>query len=165
MLLWVHRFSEMDFDRLMQVYWEGNRENALTLYPHMDTEKAHIRAQQDFEDYLKKDFFRQKGARYGIWVQDEIYLSALRLEPWEDGLLLEALETHPDYRRQGFAKRLILGMQEAVRGIPIYSHVSKRNSASLAVHKSCGFRIIKDSVRLLDGTVSANSVTLQWIAD
>ena len=162
MLYWAKKLSELNFDSLMQLYQEGNQENALELYGQMEPAKALARAEQDFVDYLTEDFFTHKDARYAIWVQDDHYVSALRLEPWQDGLLLEALETHPNFRRQGFAKALICEMQKSLRGVAVYSHVSKRNKASLAVHKACGFVICKDSVRLLDGTVSSSGVTLRW---
>ena len=162
MLLWANNVSELDFEKLMQVYREGNQENALEFYPDLEPERGQVRAEQDFLDYLTTDFFNRKGARYGIWEEAGNYITALRLEPWEDGLLLQALETHPDHRRCGFAKLLIREVQKCLPGITIYSHVSKRNKASLATHQSCGFCIHKDSVRLLDGTVSANGYTLCW---
>ena len=161
-LLWAKTMKDLNFDRLMQVYAEGNRENAQAFYPHMEPEKGQLCAEQDFWNYLTEDFFRQKGACYAIWEENGEYMAALRLEPWEDGLLLEALETHPDHRLQGHAKHLISELQQALPEATIYSHVSKRNRASLATHKACGFQILKDTVRLLDGTVSANSYTLRW---
>lgn len=162
MLLWADYLRELDFDALMGIYWEANREKALNNYPNMELQAAHNRAEQDFYDYLRDDFFTQKGARYAVWVTEGEYMSALCLEPWEDGLLLEALETRPDHRKKGYAKALIHAVQDSLPNIPVYSHVNKRNSPSLATHKSCGFQIIKDSVRYLDGTVSAHGYTLRW---
>ena len=162
MLLWAKNMKELNFDRLMQVYAEGNRENAQTFYPHMAPEKGQLCAEQDFWNYLTEDFFRQKGACYAIWEDGGEYISALRLEPWEDGFLLEALETQPDHRRRGYAKTLITEVQKTLPETIIFSHVSKRNKPSLAAHRACGFQIIKDTVRLLDGTVSSNSYTLSW---
>ena len=162
MLLWAKRLQELDFEALMGIYWEGNRENALDKYPNMELQAAHNRAEQDFYAYLRDEFFTQRGASYAVWVMDGNYVSALRLEPWEDGLLLEALETHPNHRKKGYAKDLIKAVQESLPEIPVYSHVNKRNTPSLATHKSCGFQILKDTVRYLDGTVSAYGYTLLW---
>ena len=162
MLIWAHKMAELNFESLMQVYWEGNRDNGMRFYTHLEQDQAHKRAEQDFYNYLADDFFAHRGARYAIWAEKEQYICALRLEPWEDGLLLQALETHPDHRRRGYAKQLITAVQKATPETKIYSHVSKGNKASLAAHKSCNFQIIKDTVRLLDGTVSANSFTLCW---
>jgi len=162
LLRWFRNLAQLDFERLMAVYREGNRENALTLYPQMPVDAANLRAQEDFLAYLREDFFRHKGACYCVWEERGQYVSALRLEPWQDGLLLEALETHPDHRRKGYAKQLILAVQRELTGKRIYSHVHKKNKASLATHKACGFTVFRDTVRLLDGTVSAGSYTLKW---
>ena len=107
MLIWAHKMAELNFESLMQVYWEGNRDNGMRFYTHLEQDQAHKRAEQDFYNYLADDFFAHRGARYAIWAEKEQYICALRLEPWEDGLLLQALETHPDHRRRGYAKQLI----------------------------------------------------------
>ena len=80
----------------------------------------------------------------------------------EDGLLLQALETHPDYRKQGCARKLMEAVQQLLGERTVYSHVSKKNRPSLAVHRRCGFAVHKDSARYLDGSVSANAWTLRW---
>jgi len=73
------------------------------------------------------------------------YVSALRLEPYRDGLLLEALETAPEQRRKGFAAALIRAVQCFLEGkTKLYSHVDKRNLSSLKVHEKCGFRIVSE---------------------
>ena len=52
LLKWFWHMAELDFERLMAVYREGNRENALDLYPDMPVEAAQRRAEQDFREYL-----------------------------------------------------------------------------------------------------------------
>ena len=99
------------------------------------------------------------GSVYAIWVEKDVYVSALRLEPYEDGLLLEALETAPAYRRKGYAEKLMRAVQMEFPQ-KIYSHVSKKNTASLAVHKKCGFRQVLDYAKYIDGSVVRNAVTL-----
>lgn len=149
-------------EKLMALYQEGNRENAEYFYPELSPEQGLLRAREDFCRYLREDFFRVPGGVYCIWEEAGVWISALRLEPWEDGLLLEALETHPDFRKQGYAKKLVQAMQRELTGKRIYSHVSKKNKASLAVHGACGFTVFRDSARMVDGTVTAGSFTLLW---
>lgn len=165
MVLWARKLSELNFDQLMAVYAEGNEDNARRKYPYLEPSEALRRVEADFRDYLREDFFTQPGAVYCLAELEGTYVSVLRLEPYEDGLLLEALETHPAHRRKGYAKALIRAVQQTLPGQRIYSHVNKRNIASLNTHKACGFHKIKDSVRLLDGTVSAFGVTLVWQSD
>ena len=82
------------------------------------------------------------------------------MEPFEDGYLLEALETDPAYRKMGYAKKLIQAVIECNQRCKIYSHVHKRNYPSLATHEACGFTIYQDFARYISGTISCNAYTL-----
>ena len=119
--------------------------------------------ENDFVAYLQEDFFCQKDAFYAIWVVDELYRSALRLESYREGLLLQAVETKPDDRRKGFSYALLTCVLEHLRVsgyTGVYSHVAKNNRASLALHRKCGFVQISESARFIDGTVTQNSCTM-----
>ena len=159
MLLLATKMQELNFSQLMAVYEEGNRENAQLFFPDLTEGQQMIRAEQSFYEYLREGFFPVPGAVYARWVENGNYMSALRLEPYEDGLLLEALETAPAQRRKGYAEQLIRAVQ-AQFSEKIYSHVSKKNVASLAVHEKCGFRQVLDYAKYIDGSVSRTAVTL-----
>jgi GNAT superfamily N-acetyltransferase len=110
-------------------------------------------------------FFCQEGAAYCVFSENGTYISAVRIEPFEDGYLLSALETKPDSRRRGYGKRLIEGLIlecTEKRKLPIYSHVKNKNIASINLHLQCGFRVYKDSARYLDGSVRTDSKTLVY---
>ena len=98
---------------------------------------------------------------YALWVENGKYVSALRLEPYEDGLLLEALETIPSQRRKRYAQQLIRAVQ-AQFPQKIYSHISKKNTASLMVHQKCGFVQILDYAKYIDGSFVRTAVTLRY---
>ncbi len=161
MLCIAKRLQDLPFSKLMEIYIEGNVENGAERYPHLSANEQLLRAEQDFYAYLRSGFYVQPGAAYYVWQEQGIYVSALRLEPYQDGWLLEALETHPDYRRQGHAKSLVLAVLETLPGEKIYSHISHRNAPSLAVHKSCGFRKISDHAHYVDGSFNDRCGT--WI--
>ncbi len=161
MLICAGTFQELDFEALMQVYVEGNRENGEDLYPEKSPERQMELALRDCEDYLRNDFYSKKDACYWIWSEDGAYRSALRLEPYQDGLLLEALETHPEHRRKGYAKKLICAVLERLpKGTRVYSHISKRNTPSLASHLACGFYKLLDYSVDTDGERYDNQVTM-----
>ena len=163
MLLTVDCLRNLDFRRLMDLYTEGNRENAELFYQHLGENQGILAAENDFYVYLRDCFFRTKGAMYCIWEEKGIYISALRLEPYRDGLLLEALETHPDYRRSGYAKKLIAAVMKwltAQGSKPVYSHINKRNTASLKTHLACGFQRISEQAVYIDGSVTNSSCTM-----
>lgn len=165
MLLTAHALRDISFGKLMEVYLEGNQENGAELAPDEPVDRQIMQAEQAFYAYLNDSFFRTPGALYEIWPENGKYISALRLEPYRDGLLLEALETRPDSRRQGYAYSLL---SEVLKGNDIsqygrvYSHVRKSNTASLRTHQKAGFRIESDYAHYIDGSINRKCFTLVY---
>ncbi len=148
MLQIIKNMRELDTEQLLEVY-RGSEPDEV-----------------DFLDYLREDFFRQEGAFYAIWSVDDVYKSAVRLEPYRDGLLLYSLETAPNSRREGCAYSLLSQLMQLLRNCDckaVYSHVNKRNKPSLSLHDKCGFKVISDTATYIDGTVTQNSFTLQYL--
>lgn len=136
---------ELDEEQLLRVYSEHNWD------------------EQDFLSYLRYDFFGQHDALYAVWMEGSLYKSAVRLERCHDGLLLHSLETAPDARRKGYAYQLLTNLLDFLHTTncdAIYSHVEKKNKASLLLHKKCGFKMIADCATYLDGTVTQYSYTM-----
>lgn len=159
MLCIATKIHQLDFSKLMEIYIEGNQENGALLCRDMSPNQQLLQAEQAFYQYLTGSYFQTQGAMYAIWTEQGQYISALRLEPFLDGLLLEALETAPAFRRQGYGMKLIQAVQKAYPQ-KIYSHVSKRNIPSLRIHEKCGFCRVLDYARYIDGSVSQTAVTL-----
>ena len=155
MLVICKRLSDLRWSELMAVYAEGNEENGAEFFSHLSKNEQLLQAEQSFYDYLKRDFFARPEDRYCIWQEQGRYVAALRLHPYGDGLLLEALETRPEYRRRGYAERLIKAVQMEFQPQKLYSHIGHKNAASIAVHLKCGFVKIADTARYLDGSVNA----------
>lgn len=163
MLLIADRLHKLCFGSLMEVYRESNGWNGEEFFPMETPERQLALAEERFYQYLQEDFFSKPDARYFIWTENGEYVSALRLWPFLDGQLLEGLETKPGQRRKGYAACLIRAVQRhCPAGTRIYSHVSRDNTASLRLHESCGFRVIQESARCLDGSVSTRRRTLCW---
>ena len=154
MLTIVNYLGQLRFGALMEIYQEGNRENGEMSYPDLSPHEQLMLAEQDFYTFLSECFFRQPDAAYYVWSDNGRYVSALRLEPYRDGLLLEALETHPEFRRRGYAKLLVRSVLETIGEHRVYSHISPHNAPSLAAHKSCGFQKILDYAVYVDGSVN-----------
>ena len=159
MLIIAKSMKDLSFSALMEIYIEDNMENGQDNYPEEPEYRQIMLAEQDFYNYLSQVFFRTDGAVYLIWEERGKYVSALRLEPYQDGLLLEALETAPDQRQKGYAKTLIQAALQEFDGKKIYSHVSKRNTPSIRTHEVCGFEKILDHAVYADGSVLRSSVT------
>ena len=160
MLRIVNSFKELDFARLMEVYEESNRENGAEFYPDEPEFRQLFLQEENFYQYLRQVFFTTSGAVCCLWEEKGKYLAALRLEPYKDGLLLEALETAPAYRRQGYARQLIVAVLGHFPETKIYSHVHKRNVPSLAIHEACGFQRISEQAAYIDGSVNSRCCTL-----
>lgn len=160
MLLIAGSLRQLSFSALMEVYAGSNLEKAREEY-FREPEAVGLRlAEEDFYGYLSRVFFTEQGSVYAIWVEKERYVSALRLERWQNGLLVTGLETAPDCRGRGYAGMLIRAVLEKYPGENIYSHVHRENKASLAVHEHCGFQRILEYSRYLDGSVNRRACTL-----
>lgn len=164
MLIIAENLNALDFEQLMDIYIEGNQENAEEFWPELPYGERLERAKKGFRQYLETGFFSKDGARYMIWEIKGKYICALRLEPFQDGLLMEALETIPGERRKGHASNLIHSVQAWLGHGKIYSHVSKRNTASLATHARCGFEKYLDHSVYSDGTVNEKAYTMRYEA-
>ena len=158
MLKIVKCMRDLPFSELMDVYIEGNEEKAKEY-----GDGGLLRAEQEFYSYLQEDFFKTTDAFYCIWQDNGKSVSALRLEPYRDGWLLEALETAPEFRKRGYAKALVQAVIAYMDNRVIYSHVSKSNVASLQTHSTCGFEIWKDCAMYIDGSVNQRAFTLRYI--
>ncbi len=160
MLKIVNRMNDFSFGKLMEVYEEGNLENGQDMWPDEPEGRQIALAEQEFYSYLQQVFFKTEGAVYLIWEEQGVYVSALRLEPYQDGLLLEALETAPRYRNMGYGVRLVSAAVAYANGKKIYSHVSRKNIPSLRTHEKCGFVKVSDHALYADGSVDDRCCTL-----
>lgn len=160
MLQIVSGLKELDFAGLMAVYEEGNRENGRDNYPDEPEYRQLFLQEENFYRYLQQIFFVTPGAVCAVWEENGEYRAALRLEPYKDGLLLEALETAPAYRRLGYARQLIKAVLARYPAERIYSHVHKKNLPSLAIHEACGFQRISEQAAYIDGSVNSRCCTL-----
>lgn len=160
MLIIAKKLKDLSFGKLMDVYQEGNLENGQEKWPDEPEYRQIALAEQDFYQYLQQIFFRTEGSDYLIWEEKGRYLSALRLEPYRDGLLLTALETLPQMRQRGCAGKLMLSALEFAKNTPVYSHVNKKNVPSLRTHEKCGFKRVLEYAVYADGSVNDRCCTM-----
>lgn len=150
MIYKITGFKDIDGQKLMALYRESNRENTDYFYPELtDKEEALKKAEQEYLRYIKNDFLSAGSNEYWILEENGVWVCALRLYKIRDTLYyIEALETHPDFRKMGYAKQLLSGVIEALkkRGpFRLCDCVDKKNPASLKTHESCGFAVVSDA--------------------
>ncbi len=157
------KLSMIHREMLLEVYRQSIEKDGRRLRPGAE-KREQLRLGEDAFLSALLDFFREPGCEYAIWEDAGFYRAALRIQPYLDGTLITALETAPDFRRQGFAYRLLhhLCKDASLEGRRLYSHVHVKNHASLQLHLRCGFRVARDTAVLLDGTVSQNYLTLKY---
>ena len=164
MLFVIHSFFDVDFKGIQLVYAQTIQDIAQDRYADSGGIMAISRAEEQILEDLR-NFFSQKYATLYVWAPEGLPVASLRIEQFEDGLLLSCLETAPDARGKGYATTLI---RHALRDLSrkghlsVYSHIAHGNYASYHVHEANGFRVIKNSARLLDGTVTTKYDTLKW---
>ena len=144
---------------LFSICQESLLERGRRDYPFASDGQALTQAELDLWEYLQTDFFPHHGL-YAFWENGDRLVSALRLEPYRDGLLLEALETKPEERCRGNAKALIAAVEKALHPCILYAHVAKGNLPSLKIHRKCGFTVESDYAVFIDGSVSSRFFTL-----
>jgi len=152
----AYSLRELDFRQLMDVYEQSNRQTGQENYPYLPEPQQLLMAEQDVYTYLKGFFFKDPNAYYAVWAPEGCYKAAVRLEPYEDGYLLTALETVPDSRRKGYATNLLKNIVSYLKECHcanLYAHIDSRNTASIVLHRSCGFYKIADHAVFLDGSV------------
>lgn len=151
-----------ELGRLSKVYEQSICNDSRLLNRSIPENVRLLQAQQDFYVFVRF-FLRECNGIYAVWTERDLYVSALRLEPYRDGLLLEALETAPTERGKGYATALINAVILHLKEngyTKIYSHVDKNNLSSLAVHQRCGFERIMEHAVYADGSVLCSSCTL-----
>ena len=162
-LLIAKKMGELDCEKLMHLYRGFYTNRGAQVVSQEAQSRRSLRDEEELWDFLFCDFFSGKGAGYYIRVGKNQYLSSLRLWHFQDGFLIEGLETDPDFRRQGHARYLLQTVQERIpRNTPLYAHVNRKNQASLKLHASCGFQSYLNYARGIFGDVSSKSVTLLW---
>lgn len=169
MLRRLETFARVDGRRLMDIYREDNIENTDYFYPDMkDKAQALARVEQDFLHYLETDFFFKPGNTYWVLEENGVWVSALRLTELSPGdYYLEALSTHPDFRRQGCAVRLLEAVLAELKKegpFRLRDCVGKKNVPSLGVHEKCGFRIAaQDGTDYLSGEVNERCYGMEYV--
>lgn len=160
MLKWIEDINQLSFYNLMQIYTETNLKDVEFNYPYLHGNEALFCVESSFYHFLNDVFFKTKGAKYAIWIQNNKWVSALRLEPFVDGMLISGLETHPDHRNCGYAKYLLNGVISQMNsGLKVYAHIDPNNLASIAVHTRCGFNKISSCSHMLNGNIDMNMDT------
>lgn len=149
MLHVITDYTGVDERKLMAIYAESNSENAESFYPDMqDKALAVKRVEQDFLSYIKNEFFSRPGNTYYILEAENEWVSALRLYSVKPELYyLEALETRPECRGNGYASMLlyeVIGNLKGRGSFQLCDCVSKKNAASLGTHIKCGFQIVSE---------------------
>lgn len=140
--------SGLNWPQFFAVYRESSAENAAEWYPERSPEEALAKYEEGYRDYMIGDFQADQGTLL-VLETDGVYRSALRLLPQGQNMfLLEALETHPDYREMGFGKRILqemmLYLHRQVPNCTVCSHVSRKNKISIQTHRAAGFSASKE---------------------
>lgn len=158
MVIEFEQMKEQEMYRLVrEVYPEGSLEIAQEKNPELEDLSEAIREEEEYFVGFLKRFMESEQNRYYVLDIDGRWVSALRLTRLDGFYYLEALETAPEYRRNGYAAQLIgevIALIKEGGEVTIRSNVNKSNVASLVTHKKCGFSIeLENGVNCLTGEV------------
>lgn len=156
--------AELPFGKMMEIYAQSNQEHGEQWLQESKERQIEL-AEQEVYAYLRQCFFTRPGSRCFLWEEEGRAICALRCESYGDGLLLTALETHPDYRGRGIATKLLTAVLETLEPGNVYAHIRKDNLSSLKVHSRCGFLKVKSGARMLDGSYSGTHDTYRKVIE
>ena len=160
MLIAARSLRDLSLGRLMRVYEEDNLLRGRQAWPDEPLPRQLALAEAEAIESLRSFFWVPDAVQY-VWVEEESYCSALRLESHGDGLLLTALATAPGFRGRGYATQLLQAvLQQQSR--PVYSHIDRSNRPSIHLHGKCGFVKVSDTASLLDGSVTSRFGTYRY---
>lgn len=148
MLIEIKEWGSVNERKLMDIYHESNMENKDYFYPDIaDKDDALRKVEQDFLNFIRSEFLDGRN-RYMVLEDNGLWVSALRLH-WikECFYYIEALETHPDYRKMGNASRLLSQVLDRLKeqgSFIVCDCVDKGNEASMSTHLKCGFVLVND---------------------
>lgn len=158
MLQIVTSGKELNMQQLLPVYVLSNLECGQKLLKNESYWEQLRTGETVFRDSILS-FLRIDGSMLALWNIRDRCVAALRLEPYQDGLLLSCLETAPEARGRGAATALLSAVLERCPG-KVYSHIHKSNKISFNLHLKVGFEIALDHGNLLDGTTSGSYYTM-----
>lgn len=123
---------------------------------------------ENFVNFFQK-FFATADNKYYVLEENGIPLCAARLSKIDNFYYLEALETAPEHRKKGYATRLlndIINLYSLKGAVDIRDCVNKKNTASLATHKKCGFTIAQENgTCYLYNTTSDSQYGMRYFSD
>ena len=163
MLTYISEMKSLPFFEICQVYQQSIEHSAQAL----SGARSEGLWQEEQELYQElRDLFEKRNGVLALWRTEQGIQAALRLEKYNEGLLLQSLETRPENRRKGFALSLVSAvLADQPRNTILYSHIKKDNIASMQLHLRCGFQAHSDMARLLDGTVTNQFITLKYVKE
>ena len=165
----VTELGAREFRKLMDIYAEGNRENAEYFYPELPLADGVAREEQKFAKMLRESFLCKAENELYVLETEGRWVAALRLTRMDGFYYLEALETKPDQRKKGYGKALLTALckELAARGpVVVRDCVGKRNEASLRTHLSAGFVIDRDpGIEYPGGEADARCFGMLYRAD
>lgn len=144
MLIEVKRLSDKDAILLMSIYKENNKKNIHCFFPKIHNEDQGLKmVEEEYTKWLRDDFLKSKNTVCYVWVENDVWVSSLRFHCVANKVyFIEALETHPEYRRRGYAEKLINSIIDRLKendNFEIRSYTSITNVASRNTHNRCGF--------------------------
>lgn len=164
MLKVVSSLEPWVFSELLQICSESLQTRNGNIGIVTDSQIYRMNKEQYYYEDLISYFLHDHGKMF-FWEESGEHVSACRMIMEDNRFLLHNLETKPSARRKGYAKKLLSSIIDHLankKGNIICVHIKKDNKPSVALHTAVGFLKVKDTARLLDGSVSSDYITMEY---
>lgn len=161
----IKKFKDINFDLLFEVYKNVSEKQMEDYYPGLSYEDAVKEYKIEYGEFIEK-FLKNPKNFMAINIKEDIYVTAFRLikiNKESTEFYLEALETHSDYLRKGYASELIsetLKVLSFDKAIKVKCAIKKTNKGSLRTHEKCGFKIDKNYTVFEDGIIHKDTYSM-----
>lgn len=165
MLKVVNSLEPWVFSKLLEICGESLRSCPKNYITDWERNFTDMHIVQSYYENLSA-FFQEDGGKLFLWEEEGDLVSACCVESEQGSCVLHDLETKPNVRRKGNGRKLLTATIAYLADLgfdKIVVHIKKSNWPSLALHTGLGFVKVRDSARLLDGTVSSAYITMEYL--
>ena len=155
----IDEIDKLDFLKICDVYKDDLERKRKIRHRLIAKSEGATLVKQEYLRYLEDVFFGQYNGKLFVYQDYDRYLSAVCIEPFKDGLLLDSLVTVPEARRRGYAKKLIDYALDYCKTRPVYAHIHYNNKASRLLHEKIGFSLLCEYAHMLDGSIRNDHFT------
>lgn len=152
----IATLNDLDKDQWFDVYNNGlleDRDYDIDKLSKIEISRISKNIKNDYLNYLNNQVKNKDFMFYSVIKNEDVLVAVCRLVKSQNEYYIEGLETHRDFRKQGFGLTVLKEVLKHSKTLEIniiYSTIRLRNKASINTHIKCGFVVYsRDSINVI----------------